>query len=471
MPHECPSCGRRDVGPILQCKSKSCGMMYCMHCELGLHHLMPIPFALDPEALVKCPKCHSRGEIVSRDDSEDSSHREASATAAADHSDYSVSSYHSSTEGSSSSSDDGPALLVGLGVVVVVIVVLMAISKAYQPSEEQIRAAQARQAAVDAENARRQEHFRSAREVHAPALGSFTYCQNCMEFYPGKSKPGDKIVVWDAGIEHKNVYGTGRTYYLPFEYISALEKRETLRRVAGLVLAENRYPSVELTLHNGIDGSVPPMGGDLRTSIVFDEDQTRDAFYETVASALSAWRERFLGVDGAQERERWRSTSAALEQAEEQRRRQAQQAEEQQRQQAQQAEEQRRRQVQQAEEHRRQQVQQANQPQAAVVVTPSGPSVMARPGQGKPFAQFQTDDVECRQLAVQRTTGGLQQHYDNEYYGCMYARGNQIPLSPPPSSMSPPWPTIGGQATPPPPVLSEKRTPKCVRFNEQVLCD
>jgi len=34
---------------------------------------MPIPFALDPEALVKCPKCKSRGEIISRGDSDDSS--------------------------------------------------------------------------------------------------------------------------------------------------------------------------------------------------------------------------------------------------------------------------------------------------------------------------------------------------------------------------------------------------------------
>jgi hypothetical protein len=42
---------------------------------------------------------------------------------------------------------------------------------------------------------------------------------------------------------------------------------------------------------------------------------------------------------------------------------------------------------------------------ACTVAPPSGPSVMALPGQGKSFETFQQDDVACRQYAWQQTGG------------------------------------------------------------------
>ena len=42
---------------------------------------------------------------------------------------------------------------------------------------------------------------------------------------------------------------------------------------------------------------------------------------------------------------------------------------------------------------------------ACTVAPPSGPSVMALPGQGKSFEAFQQDDVACRQYAWQQTGG------------------------------------------------------------------
>src|SRR6478609_1666870 len=41
----------------------------------------------------------------------------------------------------------------------------------------------------------------------------------------------------------------------------------------------------------------------------------------------------------------------------------------------------------------------------ACAAPPTGPSVMALPGQGKNFAAFQQDDVGCRQYAWQQTGG------------------------------------------------------------------
>ena len=155
----------------------------------------------------------------------------------------------------------------------------------------------------------------------------------------------------------------------------------------------------------------------------------------------------------------------------------------------------------------------------ACATVPSGPSVMVLPGNGKNFEQFQTDDAVCRQWALQQTgttpneagaasavtaaaigtvvgaglgaaigaasgspatgaavgagaglLGGsmvgagnaygsgvsVQRRYDIAYMQCMYAKGNQVPVSrvwqpaytsaaPPPP---PPPPPPGG----PPPV-------------------
>ena len=145
---------------------------------------------------------------------------------------------------------------------------------------------------------------------------------------------------------------------------------------------------------------------------------------------------------------------------------------------------------------------------AACTTVPSGPSVMVLPGTGKSFDQFQVDDVVCRQWAAQQTgitpgqssvgstatgaavgtvvgaaagaaigaaagspatgaaagagvglLGGTaagasrgdvsgqatQQQYDMAYMQCMYAKGNQVPVSrgsepyssPPPPPASP----------------------------------
>ena len=54
--------------------------------------------------------------------------------------------------------------------------------------------------------------------------------------------------------------------------------------------------------------------------------------------------------------------------------------------------------------------------QLAAIPSPSGPSVMVRPGQGKTFDQFQTEDGECRQLAAQRSGGGT--HRGGNQDGC-----------------------------------------------------
>lgn len=120
---------------------------------------------------------------------------------------------------------------------------------------------------------------------------------------------------------------------------------------------------------------------------------------------------------------------------------------------------------------------------------PTGPSVMALPGTGKSFDQFRADDAECKQYAFSQTgsadqaatdagirsaavgtvvgaaagaaigghdsasagagTGllvgsmagagaaqtsahGTQRRYDHAYIQCMYAKGEQVPVSGPP---------------------------------------
>jgi len=162
----------------------------------------------------------------------------------------------------------------------------------------------------------------------------------------------------------------------------------------------------------------------------------------------------------------------------------------------------------------------------ACATVPTGPSVMVLPGSGKPFEQFQSDDAACRQWALHSVgvttqkagtdslvTGAVvgtavgaaagaalgaaagnpaigaaagagvgllggtavggsyadtsvhsaQRRYDVAYMQCMYAKGNQIPVSrgsvpysnsmrstpppPPPPAVTPP----SGSAPPPPP--------------------
>jgi hypothetical protein len=147
---------------------------------------------------------------------------------------------------------------------------------------------------------------------------------------------------------------------------------------------------------------------------------------------------------------------------------------------------------------------------SACATVPTGPNVMVLPGGGKPFDQFQVDDVVCRQYAQQQigvtpgeagtqntvqgaaigtvvgaaagaaigaaagnagvgaavgagtgllmgtaagaesgyaAAGTLQWRYDVAYVQCMYAKGNQVPgAAAAPSSYVPPPPSA-----PPPP--------------------
>jgi len=114
---------------------------------------------------------------------------------------------------------------------------------------------------------------------------------------------------------------------------------------------------------------------------------------------------------------------------------------------------------------------------AAVVLAgcasaPTGPSVMVLPGTNKSMEQFQADDARCRQAGAAellREKGGqvsAQKRYDMAYLQCMYAQGNQIPMSRPgystpgasapatSTTVSPPPPPSG---TPPPPPSSPPR--------------
>lgn len=157
---------------------------------------------------------------------------------------------------------------------------------------------------------------------------------------------------------------------------------------------------------------------------------------------------------------------------------------------------------------------------AGCVSVPTGPSMMALPGTGKSFEQFRSDDAECRQYAQYQVGGagadqaavdagvrsaavgtlvgavagaaigghngagvgagtgllvgsmagtgaaqssayGTQRRYDNAYIQCMYAKGEQVPVSgalprsrvraPEGASYPPPPSPPPGYAPPPPP--------------------
>jgi uncharacterized protein YcfJ len=147
----------------------------------------------------------------------------------------------------------------------------------------------------------------------------------------------------------------------------------------------------------------------------------------------------------------------------------------------------------------------------ACATVPTGPSVMALPGSGKNFHQFQTDDAVCRQWAERQTgttpdqnaaantvggavvgtvvgaalgaaigaaagspatgaavgagaglfggtavgasnayaaSGTVQRRYDSAYVQCMYAKGNQVPV---PRSAAPAYRSPAPPPAPPPP--------------------
>ncbi|MDA8225096.1 MAG: glycine zipper family protein [Betaproteobacteria bacterium] len=147
---------------------------------------------------------------------------------------------------------------------------------------------------------------------------------------------------------------------------------------------------------------------------------------------------------------------------------------------------------------------------AACTTVPTGPSVMALPGNGKSFDQFRMDDMICRQYASAQVGGstandaairsqvgsaavgaavgalagaamgghegagtgagigllggtlvgtgtsqqsayGTQRQYDNAYVQCMYAKGNQVPVH---GSVMRGYSQQPGSSLPPPPPSS-----------------
>src|SRR5882672_1896220 len=101
---------------------------------------------------------------------------------------------------------------------------------------------------------------------------------------------------------------------------------------------------------------------------------------------------------------------------------------------------------------------------AACASVPTAPSIMALPGTGKSFADFQRDDETCRgsaereigaspaeaQTQGQRARGSLQHRYDMAYTQCMYANGDKVPLARAPSPRYAPLPPPPPQGEPPP---------------------
>jgi hypothetical protein len=96
---------------------------------------------------------------------------------------------------------------------------------------------------------------------------------------------------------------------------------------------------------------------------------------------------------------------------------------------------------------------------SACASAPTGPSVMVLPGTGKSMEQFQTEDGRCRQVALRELEAvrpgqvSDQRRYDMAYIQCMYAAGNQVPVSGRPGYSSPTGPpqvTRPSDAPPPP---------------------
>jgi hypothetical protein len=123
---------------------------------------------------------------------------------------------------------------------------------------------------------------------------------------------------------------------------------------------------------------------------------------------------------------------------------------------------------------------------SACATTPTGPTVMTLPGDGKTIEQFNADDMKCRQYAAQSVATTKPQSpqlgYDMAYVQCMYASGERVPVgggrggyseqgsatpsaatpartpppppgSPPPPPGSPPPPP--GSPPPPPPAATK----------------
>jgi hypothetical protein len=103
--------------------------------------------------------------------------------------------------------------------------------------------------------------------------------------------------------------------------------------------------------------------------------------------------------------------------------------------------------------------------------TPTGPSVVVLPGEGRSHEQFRTDDARCRAASatdLPATAGGYvspQARYDMVYMQCMYAAGHQVPMrgAPPRSRDVPPAPPAGTPPPPPPAPSTPPSTPPATR--------
>ena len=88
--------------------------------------------------------------------------------------------------------------------------------------------------------------------------------------------------------------------------------------------------------------------------------------------------------------------------------------------------------------------------------TPTGPSVLVLPAEGRSHEEFRADDARCRAAAaaeLQTTAGGYvsaQGRYDMVYVQCMYAAGHQVPVRGAPLRARDVPPPPPGSAPPPP---------------------
>jgi hypothetical protein len=95
----------------------------------------------------------------------------------------------------------------------------------------------------------------------------------------------------------------------------------------------------------------------------------------------------------------------------------------------------------------------------------SGPRVMVLPGTSKTLDQFHADDAACREWAARQSPLTNQSRYDTAYMQCMYAKGNQIPVTggsrpayiSAPAVAAPPDVPPPPAGTPPPPPPGPKR--------------
>lgn len=78
----------------------------------------------------------------------------------------------------------------------------------------------------------------------------------------------------------------------------------------------------------------------------------------------------------------------------------------------------------------------------------TGPQVMALPGSGRTFEEFNADDATCRRFAAQREGTASQRRYDMAYMQCMYAKGHRVPVAGGTAGYTPPGAPTASPGTP-----------------------